>query len=155
MTRRRLVIVSLGGAGLLGLLCCGGGALLIHLVQLLTGINNSGSPELAQEWRAVLEPFADPEDAARKDSRVQGKRFADGDWVFGLCQNSHGLLQPGGGTLVVKDSRGAVRAFFGHVCGQQALEGLLYGPKSLDEFYTYLLNNRFQEYEWPKESRQE
>jgi len=87
------------------------------LIGLLTASNNDGSPELAREWQLRLESFADLNDAQRKDANVQGKRFPNGDWIFGLCRDSHGLLHRGGGTIVVRDSRGAVRAFFGHVCG--------------------------------------
>lgn len=59
-------------------------------------------------------------------------------------------LSSGGGTLVVKDSRGAIRAFFGHVCGPRFLEGQLERAKSLDDFYDHCLPEwHFQEYEWP------
>ena len=116
-------------------------------------IDDSGSPELVQEWRAVLKPLADPKSASEKHPLVQSKRFADGEWVFGLCQDSHGLLRSGGGTIVVKDSRGAVRTFFGHVCGPHALNGLWAHRKSLDEFYSYLLHDGgFEEYQWAQES---
>jgi hypothetical protein len=106
---------------------------------------------LAEEWKHVLEPFENVEDAVQKEPLVQGKRFPDGDWVFGLCRDSHGRFKQGGGTLVVKDSRGKVRAFFGHVCGWLALEAMLREQKSLDEFYEYLLQHwQFQEYQWTK-----
>ncbi len=148
MTRRRLVIITVGVASLLVLVCCSAGALFI----LLFGVDDGGSPELAQEWKAVLEPLADPESAREKHPLVVSKRFATGEWVFGFCRDSHGLLQRGGGTMVIKDSRGEVRAFFGHVCGAGYLE-LVDAPQSLDEFYNSLLTGerRFYEYPWPKD----
>jgi hypothetical protein len=54
----------------------------------------------------------------------------------------------GGGTLVVKDSRGNVRAFFGHVCGGDYLDMELRFTKSLDHFYKLLHESGFKEYGW-------
>ncbi len=153
MTRRRIVLASLASAGLVVLLCCGAGYFWLYL---LIGVNDAGSASLAEEWKLVLEPLGNVEDATQKEPLVQGKRFADGDWVFGLCRDSHGRFKQGGGTLVVKDSRGKVRAFFGHVCGWLALETMLREQKSLDEFYKYLLEQwQFQEYQWTKETQKE
>src|SRR5262245_31672003 len=147
MTGWRRVLDALAGAGLFILFFCAGGAVLVYL---LLGGNNSGSPELAAEWKATLAPLADPEEAMRKNPHVQGRRFANGEWVFGLCRDSHGRLHPGGGTVVVKDSRGAVRAFFGHVCGPRGLEGTLHQAKSLADYYRYLLGDcGFKEHQWP------
>jgi hypothetical protein len=114
----------------------------------LTRITDSGSPELAEEWRAELAPLSSPEEAVQKNPRIQVRHFDDGSWVFGLCQDSHRGNQRGAGTLVVKDSRGEVRAFFGHVCGWLYLE--LGAPKApdLDEFYRRLPMHRFVEYKF-------
>jgi hypothetical protein len=75
---------------------------------------------------------ADPEEARRRYSGVAAKRFDNGEWVFGVCRDSHAYRD--GGTVVIKDSTGAVRAFFGHVCGGHFLEGGLRDAKSLAEF---------------------
>jgi hypothetical protein len=107
--------------------------------------NSSGSPELAEEWQALLEPLVSPEQAMQTDARIQSGRFPDGEWVFGLSQNSHGLWEKGGGTLVVKDSRGRIRTFFGHVCGPNYLKGLATHTKNLDEFYDCLTHVSFKE----------
>jgi hypothetical protein len=143
MTSRSLV-----GVSLVLLLGCGGAYLWLYFA---IGINDTRSPLLAEEWKGVLEPLENVEDAMQKEPGVQGKRFVDGDWVFGLCRDSHGRFKQGGGTLVVKDSRGKVRAFFGHVCGWLNLETILRDQKSLDEFYDSLIRDwRFQEYHWTK-----
>ena len=143
-------MVSLASAGLVVLLCCGAG---YYWLYLIIGVNDSGSPLLAEEWKRVLEPLENVEDAAQKEPLIQGKRFANDEWVFGLCRDSHGRSRKGGGTLVVKDSRGKVRAFFGHVCGWMALEAMLREQKSLDEFYKYLFEHwQFQEYQWSEEA---
>jgi hypothetical protein len=100
--------------------------------------SDSGSPKLAEEWRATLVPIHDPDEAAARVPHVQIIRFPDGEWVVGLSANSHGIWVRGGGTVVVKDSRGQVRAFFGHVCGSGMLKGAFGSTKSLDEFYKQL-----------------
>src|SRR5687767_12570935 len=43
-------------------------------------------------------------------------RFPSGEWVTGVGVDSHSWKRAKG-TLVVRDSRGRVRAFVGHVCG--------------------------------------
>jgi hypothetical protein len=82
----------------LGLLAGG----LFWLWQL-TAICDSGSARLAQEWAERLEAFPDVEAARASDGQIWGQRFANGEWVFGLSQNSHGSPFTGG-TVVVKDS---------------------------------------------------
>ncbi len=79
--------------------------------------SDSGSPSLAAEWRDRLNQYADPNSAHVADPKIVVVRFRNGEWVYGLSQNSHGIWYRGGGTLVVKDSKGRTRAFFGHVCG--------------------------------------
>jgi hypothetical protein len=67
-------------------------------------------------------------------------RCVNGEWVFGHGINSHGL-HPGHGTLVLRDSRGRVRIFFGHVCGPNGgLDWLATArqPMTLDGFYDML-----------------
>jgi hypothetical protein len=108
----------------------------VFLLLPAPGIDNSGSPELALQWKAVLEPLPDPERAKQAERAVQGRRFENGEWAFGLCRNSHHAYKgKGGGTLVVKDSRGDVRVFFGHVCGPRFLEAQLEQAASLDDLY--------------------
>src|SRR5262245_2482643 len=112
MSRRRTILwVLIGCAGLLILPCgCYG------LWVAVSVSNNSGSPELAADWRAALLAAAGPDEAAAADPDVVVLRFPNGEWVFGKSRNSHGIWRRGGGTLVVRDSRGRVRAFFGHMC---------------------------------------
>jgi hypothetical protein len=109
-----------------------------------------GSPAYAASWRDRLAPLGDPDEArARFPGEVKAARFPTGEWVFGVCEDSHG--NPDGGTVVVKDSTGRVRAFFGHVCGRHFLVMLLDSPKSLAEFYgsTGWEQFRFREYAYP------
>ena len=62
--------------------------------------------------------------------------------MIGIAQNSHGLFSRGGGTIVVKDSRGDIRAFFGHVCGPRYLHTFFRDAPDLDRFYARM--NQFQ-----------
>jgi hypothetical protein len=114
-------------------------------------ICSSGSPRLARGWVAQLDSLQDLECARQSDKQIEGQRFPDGEWVFGLSQNSHGSPLTGG-TLVVKDSRQRVRVFFGHVCGgpnPRWWELNFTNAKSLDEFYGDLAKMGFTEYKLP------
>jgi hypothetical protein len=106
-------------------------------VIIVMGVNDSGSPRLAEEWARDLDRFASPNAALKSNPQVGSKTYPDGEWVFGLSQNSHGPWWLGGGTVVVKDSRGGLHAFFdGHVCGPGFLgHDILGDTKTLDEFY--------------------
>jgi hypothetical protein len=145
MKKRWLLIISVGAVMLL---CWGPVGWLI----LFFGVNNNGSPALAREWKDELAPFADPESAKAKYPQTDSARFENGEWVFGLSQDSHGLFHRGGGTVVVKDSCGSVRAFFGHVCGAHWVRSFDLEHKSLNEFYAYLRDCGFVEYHWPENS---
>jgi hypothetical protein len=146
MTRRDLLEISAGFGGVFLVFCCAGGAIIL-LRQIVA--SDRGSPELAAQWVTILDTFADPKEAERNVPNVQGKRFANGEWVFGLCRDSHGY-QKGRGTLVVKDSRGDTRIFFGHVCGPRYLESELSRLQSLDEFYQRLQICSVKEHEKPE-----
>jgi hypothetical protein len=97
---------------------------------------NGGVPSIARRLRAEMEPIPDPDTALQLHADWGAKRFKNGEWVFGRGINSHGI-GVGRGTLVLKDSRGRIRIFFGHVCGSNP--GL--GPydsqyiATLDDFY--------------------
>jgi hypothetical protein len=109
-----------------------------------------GSPEYAVKWKEAFEALNTPEDAQARYPEVVTKRFDNGEWLFGIGRDSHWYRD--GGTIVVKDSTGKIRAFFGHVCGPTFLEAHLGRPKSLEEFYNpkgwrMMVN---QEYHFPE-----
>lgn len=110
--RRTLRWALVGCAGLLALPCG-----LFGFYASLEGGSSRGSPALAAEWRDRLSQYLDPEAARAGDPEVVVLGFTNGEWVFGRSQSSHGMWHRGGGTVVVRDSRGRTRAFFGHVCG--------------------------------------
>jgi hypothetical protein len=91
-----------------------------------------GSPAYAEKWRARLQPLADPDAARATYPEVEVLRFGNGEWVIGVSDDSH--ASHWGGTVVVKDSTGRLRAFFGHVCGPRFLERLQ-DTTSLANFY--------------------
>lgn len=100
------------------------------------GEYTEGLPSVARRLKAEMEPIADPDEALRQHPDWFVLRFPNGEWMFGYGYDSHGF-RVGHGTLVVKDSRGQVRVFFGHVCGTNACLDS-YSPhywKSLDDFY--------------------
>jgi hypothetical protein len=107
-----------------------------------------GDPDYALKWQQRLQPLPDPETAMATYSEVFSKRFENGEWIFGVCYDSH--YSHWGGTVVVKDSSGRVRAFFGHVCGDLFLRHVFHVTKSNDEFYRFLTTEHdFQEYSLP------
>ncbi len=98
------------------------------------GESDRGSPQLAEEWRAELSRYATPEEASVANPEIIVVRCTNGEWVFGLAQSSHGMWKRGGGTFVVKDSKGQIRAFFGHVCGPGHL-GSMHFKHYLKQYY--------------------
>jgi hypothetical protein len=138
------ILAAVAGCVVLG--GCGG----LYAIWLTIAINDRGSPELAMEWRAILQAAPGPEEAVAADPEVVVLRFPNGEWVFGKSQNSHGCWRRGGGTLVVRDSRGRVRAFFGHICGPRYMQDA-YGRDnpSLDAFYGRVLEYNKIEYTFP------
>lgn len=110
-----------------------------------------GSPTFAAQWREILDQYPDPETAMSTRPEVMGKRFPNGEWVFGVDRDSHKYRD--GGTVVVKDSRGRIRVFFGHVCGGGMVNACAREAKTLDEFYHSAVWSQFQftEYHFPGE----
>lgn len=109
--------------------------------------SSRGSPELAAEWRDHLAQFDSPEAATAADPDIIVYRFANGEWVFGRAANSHGIWHRGGGTIVVKDSSGQIRAFFGHVCGSGILgPGVSDLEQSPESWYERMTETSFQEH---------
>jgi hypothetical protein len=106
---------------------------------------------LAWKWANQLGEYPNLDAAQAADNRIWGKRFADGQWVFGLSQDSHGSPLTGG-TVVVKDSRDGVRVFFGHVCGGPSRvwwDNNFARSNSLDELYADWAKRGFKEYKLP------
>jgi hypothetical protein len=98
-----------------------------------------GLPSAGRRLKAEMESIPDPDMAQRFHTDWAVRKFSNGEWVFGYGINSHGS-RPWRGTLVVKDSRGQVRIFFGHVCGTNGVAPLMSQGRvqSLDDFYREL-----------------
>jgi hypothetical protein len=96
-----------------------------------------GLPSVARRLKAEMEPIPDPDTALRLHPDWAAARLGNGEWIFGHGIDSHGLA-PGRGTLVVKDSRGRVRIFFGHVCGTNGPIGSMAPYWNLDAMYPHL-----------------
>ena len=143
------------------LFCCGGGLLrgqYIHWFVLTKEDHDfreasrtrrhkyeEGVPSAARKLIVELEPFQDPDEAVAAHPDWFQHRFENGEWVFGYGIDSHGF-RVGHGTLVIKDSRGRTRVYFGHVCGRNA--GLPWGIeyyKGLDGFCKWF-EERFDEW---------
>ncbi|WP_020470875.1 hypothetical protein [Zavarzinella formosa] len=141
IARLPLVIACIAGLSFCGFFC---------LFVAASGGSDRGSPQLAAEWRAALLAAAGPDEAAALDRDVVVLRFANGEWAFGKSQSSHGMWLRGGGTMVIRDSKGQVRAFFGHVCGPRYLEWAHgYFLPSLDAFYEKTLEQGMVEHIFP------
>ncbi|MCE9533393.1 MAG: hypothetical protein K8T89_20050 [Planctomycetes bacterium] len=98
-----------------------------------------GSPAYAEKWRARLAAIPDPDAALAAYPEVEVVRCTNGEWVMGVSYDSH--RSNWGGTVVVRESTGRVRAFFGHVCGPRILTTMGLSsrmgraPSTLAEFY--------------------
>jgi hypothetical protein len=107
-----------------------------------------GSMDEAKRLRPIVEGISGP-DAHVGEAGYRAIRFENGEWVAGVAKDSHALYAQwyGGGTVVLKDSRGRVRCFFGHVCGSGSLGGP-HSVQSLDEFDADI-TAKFTEQLWP------
>jgi hypothetical protein len=108
-----------------------------------------GSTEHAAKWKTIFESLSDPELVKSRYPFAATKRYADGSWIFGVSEDSHAGRD--GGTIIVKDSNGKVRAFFGHVCGPDMLQEVISRSNSLAEFYytVSISQFKFAEYGFP------
>ena len=98
-----------------------------------------GQPSYARHWKAIIEPLPDLDTAISAYPELKVTRFPSGEWVFGIWISDFGFHQ-GKGTVVLKDSRGAVRVFFGRVCCEDPVDHIFpEPPQTLDRFYTLLL----------------
>lgn len=138
-------VILLGGVALSPLLFVG----YIWLGFQFTG--GTGSVEKALQLRSQVEAVPDP-DSVTPDRNWAVVKCANGEWVFGVCTSSHDMYAQwfGGGTVVLKDSRGRVRCFLGHVCGRWDIE--LHERReydSLDDVDGVLAQCRYTEHPWP------
>jgi hypothetical protein len=160
--QKRPTLVILGGLALLTSPCWGGVGFLFGYVTYIKQFvwtaedrahKGEGHPSDARKWRTLLEPIPDLDACERGHPELTSSpsfvkiRFPNGEWVFGVASDSHAWFDNRGGTVVLKDSRGLIRVFFGHVCGAGSPMYSYSGQaKSLDEFYTTLtMNGSFTE----------
>lgn len=118
-------------------------------LTLTMGVSNSGSPALAAEWCNDLAEYSRPAEAAADNSEIEHIKFPNGDWLIGRSRNSHGLWRRGGGTVVIRDSRGDTRVFFGHVCGEKILTWAFGEHSDLSSFYRSVKEHEFTEHHLP------
>lgn len=111
-----------------------------------------GSMDEAIKLRPTVEAMAEPSKTFRsRETDEFGIRFENGEWLTGVAKDSHALYGEwfGGGTVVLKDSRGRVRCFLGHVCGRGAMVPYLVTAGSLDACEAKLNGGTLQEQPWP------
>jgi hypothetical protein len=104
----------------------------------------SGGPtrdEFVRESSSILQAVSSPQEAEGAIKRCGTVYFPNGEWVTGVGIDSHSWRRAKD-TLVVRDSRGQVRAFVGHVCGPNWMPR--YFPPNhpsfmtLEAFYAFL-----------------
>ena len=135
MKRGRVLLWVLLSAGGLAAIPCG----FFGLWFAASAGTDRGSPTLAAEWRDHLARFDGPDDAVAADPEIAAMRFSNGEWALVKAQDSHGIWRRGGGTVVVRDSGGRTRVFFGHVCGAGRDYFGCLNLKSLDALDKYLV----------------
>ena len=131
-------------------------AFFLGMPFLARGGMGRGSRQPAREWRVQLLACQSLEEVKQHfncfviEWRVDGggtkvrvtemvggrprallKSFSDGRWI--ACAHADSHSEPGGGTIVSRDSAGEIHVFFGHVCGDLHARG-----ETLEEFYTSL-----------------
>ena len=116
--------------------------------------SNAGSPELAKEWRHQLKQYKSLAEAKAADPTLEAITLANGEWLFGHAQDSHGIWRRGGGTMVMKDSNHETHAFLGaHVCGPNYIGRVSGGDRTQDlgSFYKEMIVLGFHEYKFDKQ----
>ena len=108
------------------------GILVFFLLSFWT--TDVGSASTAAEFERVLTAIQSPAEAEKLDPAPAVFRFESGEWVAVLARDSHGGRFSGGGTVVVRDSTGAIAWFHGHVCGKGGGPSGT-GCRSLSDFY--------------------
>jgi hypothetical protein len=114
------------------------------------GEYKEGVPSVARRLSAQMAQLRDPDAALDYHPDWFAIRCLNGEWLFGYGVNSHGFA-PGRGTLVLKDSRGRVRVFFGHICGMNADFGYQTDrrqPETIDSYYQWLKEAHSDLREW-------
>ncbi len=112
----------------------------------------NGAMATAERLRPQVEAVPDPE-SLPSGAGWSAVKCTNGEWILGTSVSSHEMYAQwyGGGTVVLKDSRGRVRCFLGHVCGRWDIE--FYGSSqpfgSLDEIDAVLAKSRYAEEPWP------
>lgn len=102
-----------------------------------------GSIPEAERMASKLRTIDSPETSLTDDAEVSSHRFENGEWICALSRSSHGFMSKyrGGGTMVIKDSRGRVRCFMGHICGESFPNVSANLSKDLDGFDSFLQNS--------------
>jgi hypothetical protein len=157
--QKRPTLVILGGLALITSPCWGGIGFVVAKVLYVRNYvwtdedrafrGDDGLPSDARKWKGIIENVPDPESAMNHpDLSTQWgfalKRFENGEWIFGISTDSHQLISRGG-TVVLKDSSGKTRVFYGHVCTREGLQYLIDNHESVGEFYTSLSQSGYQE----------
>lgn len=145
---RRVTIIKLCLFGVLVLVA--GGFIGYGLLGMKLSMGD-GSMDEALKLRPNVDAMPEPAETFGSRTGEFGIRFENGEWLTGVAKDSHALYAQwnGGGTVVLKDSRGRVRCFFGHVCGGGSVFGHLRDVGSLEDCDAKLNQNNFQEQPWP------
>jgi len=137
----------LSGAGIAVLGCAG---VVLWRVSEWRGPTQD---EFVRQTSVALEATNSAEEAEATIADCGTVRFPSGEWVTGVGVNSHSSKRAKG-TLVLRDSRGQVKSFVGHVCGRRWMPG--YFPTNhrdftnLEAFYAFLKEWGFEPYALPE-----
>jgi hypothetical protein len=105
-----------------------------------------GLPSDARKWRATLQSYPNFDAVISNPPSHEGyvdyfsKRFPNGEWLFGIEVASHQIFSKGG-TVVIRDSLGRTRVFYGHVCSIGNTQYFADNSKDLNDFYTKFQQN--------------
>ncbi|MDZ4753542.1 MAG: hypothetical protein SGJ11_03490 [Phycisphaerae bacterium] len=88
----------------------------VGLYVASTVLNDRGSLTLARTYAERLQLLDDAAEAST-DPEIREHQFPSGERITHVSRDSHGAPFLDGGTVVVRDSNGTSRAFYGHGCG--------------------------------------
>lgn len=114
---------------------------IITLIVLSSLPMGKGSESFARKWTSKLKNIESVNEFKKEYPEESYIELPSGDWAVGVSSDSH--ASPWGGTVVIKDSSGNTRSFFGHVCGSRYLTMFFNDKlehKNLEDLYKFTDN---------------
>lgn len=130
-----------------GTVTIGLGVSALLLVFVVPDLWGPSRDDFVHQTKASLESITTPEEAEATLKGCGTVRFPNGEWVTGVGVDSHSY-RAARDTLMLRDSRGQVKVYVGHVCGPNYVSTYyttVPNLKNLDDFYAHVAEQSLKE----------